>query len=281
MESDRYVIGVDIGGTSIKGALFDGDAIIEESRFPTKPDPLDALKRVISSLLANPKKATLIGIASAGDVEKDGRMIRCYNIPQIENRNLKTYVEDIFGIPSFVLNDAKAALIAELFASKIEGNTALLTFGTGIGCAVRVNGEIHQGGEYNFGHMILEPGGPVCGCGRKGCAESLASATALLRQANEVYGYEMPFPKLVQLLSKGDEKAQAIFEQFGKRLITIIDTIVSSIDGIVILGGGMMEAHKRFERYYDSRKQFYRYAILGNRAGVYGAMEYAKEMRRK
>ena len=277
MASERFVIGIDIGGTSIKGALFDNASIIMETKLPTKPDPLSSLIGVIETLLSDPNQATLIGIASAGDIDENGLMKRCYNIPQIENQNLKEITEGQFGIPTFVLNDAKAALIAELTASNLEGNAALLTFGTGVGCGVRVDGKIYQGGQYDFGHMILEPDGPLCGCGKRGCAESLVSATALLNQARAAYGFKFTLPKLIQKLDKGDRRAQAIFERFGKRVSKFIDTIAASINGIVILGGGMMELHAHFDRFINPKEGTYRYAVLGNRSGAFGAMEYALE----
>ncbi len=189
-------IGVDIGGTSIKGAFINDKGEIL-TRFSMKvekeasaEDSVGKLCDIIAKAMDEggyKGKVKGIGIGCPGLLDIDnGIIINSPNLPMWSKFPLKEFVEKRLGLEVVINNDANVAALGEAkfgSGSKYQ-NSIMITLGTGIGGGVIINGKLydgykHQGGE--LGHMVIHVNGRACGCGRKGCFEAYASASALIK----------------------------------------------------------------------------------------------------
>ena len=190
-----YYLGVDLGGTNIKAALVDADgAIIKEASTPTKlPRPAEAVCDDIAALcnqLAQGQLVAGIGVGCPGTV--DGGLVRYSNNLDWHDFAMGDYLRARTGLPVALANDANAAALGEALAGCAKGaeSAVIITLGTGVGGGVVPGGKMltgYTGAAAEPGHMVIldTPDAPRCTCGRPGCLESLASATALIRMAKE------------------------------------------------------------------------------------------------
>ena len=193
-------LGIDIGGTSIKGAaITDKGEILDRLSVDVckvdKPektigDLCDAINKFVKDHHYDEPIAGL-GIGSPGVINHDnGEILSSPNLPTWEHFKLKEFVEKHTGLPVELNNDANVAALGEsVFGSGKEyTNVVMLTLGTGVGSGIIMNkkvydGHLHQGAE--IGHMVIRVNGEPCGCGRRGCLETYASATALIRETKK------------------------------------------------------------------------------------------------
>lgn len=190
-----YYLGVDLGGTNIKAALVDADgAIIREASTPTKlPRPAEAVCDDIAALcnqLAQGQQVAGIGVGCPGTV--DGGIVRYSNNLDWHDFAMGDYLRAKTGLPVALANDANAAALGEALAGCAKGaeSAVIITLGTGVGGGVVLGGKLltgYTGAAAEPGHMVIldTPDAPRCTCGRPGCLESLASATALIRMTKE------------------------------------------------------------------------------------------------
>ena len=190
-----YYLGVDLGGTNIKAALVDADgAIIKEASTPTKlPRPAEAVCDDIAALcnqLAQGQLVAGIGVGCPGTV--DGGLVRYSNNLDWHDFAMGDYLRAKTGLPVALANDANAAALGEALAGCAKGaeSAVIITLGTGVGGGVVLGGKLltgYTGAAVEPGHMVIldTPDAPRCTCGRPGCLESLASATALIRMTKE------------------------------------------------------------------------------------------------
>lgn len=190
-----YYLGVDLGGTNIKAALVDADgAIIKEASTPTKlPRPAEAVCDDIAALcnqLAQGQQVAGIGVGCPGTV--DGGIVRYSNNLGWHDFAMGDYLRAKTGLPVALANDANAAALGEALAGCAKGaeSAVIITLGTGVGGGVVLGGKLltgYTGAAAEPGHMVIldTPDAPRCTCGRPGCLESLASATALIRMTKE------------------------------------------------------------------------------------------------
>lgn len=194
------VLGIDIGGTSIKGASINDKGEILD-RFSLPVNKTDLAEKTLGDLcnLINEfikehsysEKITGIGLGTPGiiDYEK-GVVLTSPNLPTWSGFPLKSFIEKHTHLPVEMTNDANAAALGEsIFGSGKEYNdVVMLTLGTGVGSGIIINkkifdGHLHQGAE--IGHMVIKANGRKCGCGRRGCLETYASASALIKITEE------------------------------------------------------------------------------------------------
>jgi glucokinase len=196
----KHFIGIDIGGVSIKGAIIseNGD-VITRSCVPTFNDEnkiasLDNLFSLISELVNQANidghKLTGIGIGCPGTIDNKTGSIDFANNLNWENVPLKKLVEEKFNIETKLTNDANAATLGEakFGAGKNFKNLIMLTIGTGIGGGIIIDHQLYEGNlgkGAELGHITLFMNGLECSCGRKGCAEKYASASAFIEQAKQ------------------------------------------------------------------------------------------------
>ncbi|MDI3495783.1 MAG: glucokinase [Pseudothermotoga sp.] len=286
----KKMIGIDVGGTMIKGALIKED-VIEFKIFQLldRRAPLESLWRMIEKLLIHAeRKIEVIGIATAGRVDsKNGIVLYASpNIPNWSNLFLSKMVENKYGIPCFIINDARAAALAEA-GSRNVSNMVLLTIGTGLGGGIVVDGKLIEGAHWQageIGHTILYPNGRRCNCGKKGCAEMYISMKVLHR-----YAKEKDRERLIEKFKQKDQNTVMAVEKMCRDIAVLIDRIFLTIDPqVVAIGGGFCELgsnaleilRKCVEPY--SSKSLYNtsqvdLSILGNDAGIIGAVIYAKD----
>ena len=196
-ERDGLIIGVDVGGTKVAAGLVQPDGTItKQVRVPmladgTPQDGFASVKSAIDALLAGTPSQTIqgIGICSPGPLDpKTGVVINPPNLPCWRDFPLGPETAKAYALPVRIDNDANAAGLAEALwgAGSEYRNVFYATLGTGIGTGVIFDQQVYHGrtgaaGE--GGHMSIDYRGPLCGCGKRGCIEVLASGPAIARRA--------------------------------------------------------------------------------------------------
>ena len=192
--TDLY-LGVDLGGTNIKAALVDAEGnILKESSVPTNlPRPAEAVCDDIAALcaaLADGVRVHGIGVGCPGTV--DGGVVRYSNNLNWHDFAMADYLQGKTGLPVRLANDANAAALGEALAGCAKGaeSAVIVTLGTGVGGGVVLNGKLltgYTGAASEPGHTVIcdTPKAPLCTCGRRGCFEAYASATALIRMTRQ------------------------------------------------------------------------------------------------
>lgn len=268
--------GIDIGGTTIKSGLMDGDSgkLLADMSCPFPhargvEGTAEDIRRSVDSLCAEigipASSLGGIGVCVPGSISPDMSMVLdAYNLG-FHNAPLKAEVEKLFPDQTVTLgNDADIAAMAELNNGVFTGHKTaiLLTLGTGLGGGIILNGKIFRGGNGNGvepGHFIVDMHGDlVCTCGSRGCAETLCAATWLVNQGRELVRREPD--GLVARYAEGDpdkvnarmvidcarEKdpvAEKVFDTYLESLATVIASLIALFDPEVIgIGGGVSGA---------------------------------------
>ena len=192
--TDLY-LGVDLGGTNIKAALVNAEGnILKESSVPTNlPRPAEAVCNDIAALctaLAEGVQVRGIGVGCPGTV--DGSVVRYSNNLDWHDFAMADYLQAKTDLPVRLANDANAAALGEALAGCAKGaeSAVIVTLGTGVGGGVVLNGKLltgYTGAAAEPGHTVIcdTPNAPLCTCGRRGCFEAYASATALIRMTRQ------------------------------------------------------------------------------------------------
>jgi glucokinase len=270
--NDPIFIGIDLGGTTLKGALVTSEGeIIHEIRIDTEHKSPEALfSQVVESALAlrNDDRAggrvAAIGMGIPGLVNrKTNRVEVMPNLPALTDIDIPAELSRETGLPVVLDNDANAAAYAELQVGAARGrrNVFFVTLGTGIGAGLIIDGHVYRGaagfaGE--FGHMTIDPEGIECGCGNIGCLETIASGPNIVRRTRErLYrdrtsslsrlavprDREFTAEDIARAAQQGDEMAQVMMERTGMFLGIAIAAVINLLNvDMVVMGGGVMEA---------------------------------------
>ena len=292
-------LGLDIGGTKIAGARVTpvGEVVAQVSR-PTTPDNpegiLDALDEIFQELGGRDVLPT-VGVAVAAFLDRDRETV--FFSPNISWQNfpLKAAVETRLGVPVVLENDANAAGWGEFRFGAGRGvqSMIMLTIGTGVGGALVDDGRLLVGAfgmAAELGHIIIEPGGRLCGCGNFGCLEQYASGTALMRDARERLGDEfLTQSGLTELLVQGNSHALGALEGVARAMGRGIASLVAVTDPeLIVIGGGVASAGDLLlapirESFLDtygagSKRPVATIAVatMGNTAGAVGAADLAR-----
>jgi len=306
----KYVVGVDLGGTKIYTALVDLEgSIIKEVTVKTEANKgetvvLEKLLKTIDDVLEGTdiNEVKAIGIGSPGplDVEK-GLIVYTPNLP-FKNFNIVQPIKDRYKLDTYLDNDANVATLSEFMfgAGKGSKNMVFITVSTGIGGGAIINGSLFRGSTSNaleVGHTTVMKGGPRCGCGNTGCAEAVASGTAIMKRAKEALeskvetslnSYDQVTAKEVFLeAEKGDKVSKDILNDALSYLGITVANLANTFDpDKIVIGGGVSEAGRivfdKIEEEMERRclKTIYNHcnvekAVLGNQAGVLGAAALA------
>lgn len=264
----NFIIGVDLGGTKISGAISDIDGnvierqIVSTNAFEGENYVMNRIINVIDLLINTSGKSIegikSIGIGSPGPLDSDkGIIITTPNLP-FRNFNLVNPIKDKFGVPVYLDNDGNVAAMGEFLygEGKNTKNMIYVTVSTGIGGGAVLNGRMYRGSTGNaleIGHITILPDGPLCNCGNKGCLEALASGTAITRQAvdaikNGVISSLSKYKKVTTFevfkeAEAGDKLSKEIIELSLNYLGIGIANIITAFDPeIIILGGGVIKA---------------------------------------
>ncbi|WP_408608648.1 ROK family glucokinase [Exiguobacterium flavidum] len=311
----KWLLGIDIGGTTVKMAILDLQGIIVEKweiETIILNDGAQIPHDIATSFLkkieeSNKKLEDFVGagIGAPGFIDfNSGVVEQAVNIGW-KNFELVGEFERLTGLPAVIENDANAAAIGEMWKGAGDGATELLavTLGTGVGGGIITNGHIVHGtvgmaGE--IGHItMLTEGGVLCGCGRTGCLETIASATGVARLGlekrknrdtvlNDIKA--VTAKDVFDAYAQGDTVATEVVEEVTHYLGLALSNLANSLNPeIIVIGGGVSKAgevllaplRKQFERFALPRvfgSTTIKVAELSNDAGVIGCGWLAKKM---
>ncbi len=269
----KYIVGFDVGGTKCAVTLArtaenDLPEILYKTKFPTEADkPYTVLEQFKTELDAILQKSSLaysdivgIGISCGGPLNSETGTVMCPpNLPKWDNIKICEYFEKPTGIPCHLQNDANACAVAEwkYGAGKGLKNMAFLTFGTGLGAGLILDGKLYRGTNDNageIGHVRLEPDGPI-GYGKAGSCEGFCSGGGIRQMgvfAMKKYGKESALYKacegneenvnakiIADLAYKGDEICLGIYNRCAEKLGLTISILCDIIDPEAVVIGGI------------------------------------------
>lgn len=308
--SKKYVVGVDLGGTKIYTALVDLEGnIMKEKVVETLASEgeqavigriVDTIDYVIDGTDKDLIKA--IGIGSPGPLDSNkGIIIESANLP-FKNFELVKVIRERYDLPTYLDNDANAATLGEFMFGAGKGTETMvyMTVSTGVGAGAIINGKLFRGSTGNaleIGHTTICKDGPRCGCGNVGCAEAVASGTAIGKKAKEAVttnaettlkSYDNVTSKEVFIeAAKGDLVAKDILKTALSYLgMTVANTITTFDPEKVVIGGGVInggdivletineEVSKRCMKSFVKSCSIEK-AKLGGKVGVLGAAALA------
>lgn len=305
MANNTY-LGIDIGGTSIKYGIVRDTQIIERGSYPTPkgdPDNFGATLRTIVSKACEAYGDELcsIGVGMPGFFNQETGVIWGASNLNLDNFPMRDCIQTVTDLPVYLGNDANCAALGEYTVNpRKPKNMVMLTLGTGVGGGMVLNGELYTGSHGiagELGHMVIERNGRPCSCGKKGCFEAYASATALVRTASE-FSYktdgalshavracrekgEAPDARVIfEAVREGDTEAAAIVDEYGAYLAEGIQNYVEIFDpDEVVLAGGITYEVDVLEgilkKHYHSACPV-SFSQLKNDAGLVGAASLGK-----
>lgn len=303
-----YVIGLDVGGTTLKGGVFNGIARpFAELRMKTyslqneRDEILANMSAAVRQLMKEARDLGLgelagIGIGVPGFVDSgEGIVLHASNLA-LHNVNLKRWFEREFSVPCTVQGDARVGALAEreFGAAKRHDSLLYIVIGTGVGSGIIVDGRVYEGSHSvagEIGHTILEPDGEICACGKRGCLETLVSGPQLVRRYKKrtLTDEDITARTLSERANAGEPDAKAVFRDAAKTLALALANYCTILDpSIVVIGGGVSLAGAVL--FQPLRAFFSSYASslatklieivpaeLGDRSGVVGAGLLVKE----
>lgn len=264
-----YKLGIDLGGTNIAvGVVNKNNKIIAKTSVPTflPASPEIIVKKIVNASMDCLKKANLtlknisaIGLGTPGAVDSKNGIVLFANNLDFNNVPLGSMLKKEFGMPVFCENDANAAAYGEyLVTDKKEDTLVAITIGTGIGGGVIIDGKLYSGNKYSggeLGHMVINFEGNLCSCGRHGCYETYASASALIRQTKEAMQkdllskmWELCEGKIDNVTGKtafdgvrlNDKTAKEVVEQYADYIsIGLVDIINTFGPATICISGGV------------------------------------------
>ncbi|ANK59336.1 ROK family glucokinase [Loigolactobacillus backii] len=317
---EKKLIGVDLGGTTIKFAIltttgdiqqrWSVDTNILDEGSHIIPDIIDSINHHLDLFEMSADQFAGIGMGSPGTVDrKAGTVIGAFNLNWKTLQQAKREIEKGTGIAFAIDNDANVAALGERWkgAGENDANVAFVTLGTGVGGGIIADGHLLHGvagsaGE--IGHITIDPDGYLCNCGKRGCLETVASATGVVRVARDMAEEYAGTSSLKQKLDDGDEISSKIVFDLAKAndpLALIVVDKVSRYLGLalgnvantlnpsyIVIGGGVSAAGKflldRVQKYFNlytfpqvRETSVLKLAELGNEAGVIGAASLASQ----
>lgn len=276
--------GIEFGGTKCLGVVLDETGkVLRSYRRPT-PRHADDLMRTVLDVATALEPWDTLGLGAGGLVDIDGVLRFAPNVGRINLFPLGERISERLGRFVPIDNDGTLAAVAEWHFGVGVGidDMVLLTLGTGIGCGIVAGGKLQRGANGlagEPGHMVIDPSGPMCVCGQRGCWERFASGSGLTYLSGGRRGEDVN-----AAARRGEADAVDVFDRFAWWLALGIVNLVNFIDpGLIVIGGGLVEAH---DLYLGATRQYVqelRYASasrppvrieaakLGEQAGAIGA----------
>jgi N-acylmannosamine kinase len=246
--TDPIVLALDIGGTKIAAARVSSGRVLDRREVPTpaREGPQAVVQAALDLLADWCTDAVALGVASGGVIH-DGRVVLSNPkiLPGWTGLDLGGIFRSATGLPVRVLNDAQAAAWGEYRYGAARGlrSVAFVTVSTGVGAGLVIDGRLvtgRTGLAGHLGHTQVDPHGEVCGCGRVGCVETVASGTALVRMAQAVFGAALDPRALFERAATGDVRGIRIVEAAVQALVQALGNLQALVDPeLMILGGGI------------------------------------------
>ncbi|MCW2547604.1 MAG: hypothetical protein JWN96_2064 [Mycobacterium sp.] len=285
------MLAVDIGGTKMAGGLVDASGrLFQRRQVATAPDPTAALATLVDAVLEGGEQIAGVGVGCGGPMDWPAGVVRPLNIPSwLDGFPLRDWLrERLPDVPVRVHNDALCLAVAETWQGAAAGHSDVLgmVVSTGVGGGLILDGHLRDGATGNaghIGHIVVEPDGPVCGCGGRGCLEAVARGPAIVAWAAERGSSAKDGRELARLATAGDPVALAAFDRAGAAVGQAVAGAVALLElDIVVIGGGLSAAGDllfgplRREFAIHARLDFTRdtpvvAAALGQDAGLIGA----------
>ena len=311
----KLYMGLDVGGTSIKGMMIDdlGNKVVT-SKVPTESE--EGFDRVVSNMVTATKKLTRkcamevtdfksLGIGFPGNIDSKNGIIIFSNNLNLKNANLKEKLEPELGISIILDNDANCAALGEyMFTDKKKyHDMTLLTLGTGLGSGIIINSKLFKGGQGStteLGHIKVKNDPYQCTCGQYGCLESLTSLARIhydtvKLQEDESTGLKDliketdPYVTIFYLSQTNEAARKYLFRYLNNLLLGLINVANMIQPEIICLGGGVTDSIARYIPYLEKKLNQNKYggldapyikivkAKLANGAGGYGACALTME----
>lgn len=288
-----YRIGIDLGGTKIEGVVLDADGNeLIRKRIPTERDHgyqhiLNRVKLLHDELLTVvPDQPTTFGIGTPGAISPRTGLLKNSNTVCMNGQHARADLEQLLGRKIEIQNDANCFAMAEALLGAGKGKKLVfgVIMGTGCGGGIVFKGDLLTGPQAiagEWGHMSIDPNGPLCYCGQKGCAEMFISGGGLEKRYAEKYGQPRALKDVEAAYFSGEPRAvefmQEFFDRFGRCMANLIDILDPDM---VVIGGGVSNFKAL---YHDGIAAVKQYVFtdeletpivknqLGDSAGVLGA----------
>ena len=294
------VLGIDVGGTSMKAGVWtrhaDGSLGERECtvRRATPPDAsaADALAEFAEALIAEHGPVDAVGLAIPGIVDDEAGIAEFSVAPTWTDLPLRDLVSARLGLPVALGHDTRIGGLAECRAGAARGcrDYLFVTLGTGVGGMVCLDGSPRLGPHHRaaeLGHVVVDPLGVACGCGQRGCLETIASATGIARMyadgssGEDGREYDVTAREVAERAAAGEPRAVEVWQTAVSALATTLVSAITLLDlSLVVLGGGVAQAGDQLlvplrqelaERLTFQRAPELVCAQLGDEAAVLGA----------
>ena len=286
-------LGIDLGGTKIEGAVLDPQSrIVARKRIPTEQEGgyehiLDRIAALVRELLPLVPGCRAIGIGTPGALSARDGTLKNSNTLCLNGRPLLADLEARLGLGVRIENDANCFALAEALAGSGRGHEVVfgVILGTGVGGGIVVRGELWTGPQRiagEWGHHAIDPAGPRCYCGQRGCVETLLSGPALAAAYRTAGGEPTATARdVASRAASGEAVAQRVLDAYLQHFGRALANLISILDpSVVVLGGGL----SNLDIFYDrGRAEVARRVFndelatpivkhtLGDSAGVVGA----------
>jgi fructokinase len=247
-----YRIGIDLGGTKIEGVILDANGKeLSRKRIPTEREQgyqhiLNRVKSLHDELVASVSgQPTTFGIGTPCAISPRTGLLKNSNTVCMNGQHVKADLEQLLGRKIEIQNDANCFAMAEALLGAGKGKNLVfgVILGTGCGGGIVYKGELFTGPQAiagEWGHMSIDPNGPLCYCGQKGCAEMFISGGGLEKRYAEKYGAHRPLKEVEAAYFAGEPRAvefmQEFFDRFGRSMANLIDILDPDV---VVIGGGV------------------------------------------
>jgi glucokinase len=311
-KQDNLVLAADLGGTHLRVALVDESGRIHKQLKKESPQGVSP-QCVIEAFYKAALECGCFGdrvegrvVAAAimvpGTIDKNNvSVVQAPNMTALNNFELKPALEKRLGWPVVLENDANAAAVGEMWLGAARGcrNVICVTLGTGVGGGIILDGKLWRGTDGSageIGHTTVDPfGGVQCKCGGTGCLEMFASATAIVRMANELLpefpdstlrNVELSAEKVYEAGESGDRLAVLVFEKVGTYLGVGLANLVNLLNPeVIVIGGGVANGWDLFANHMNQQVQQRAFPLAqrvkiiaaerGDNAGLLGAARLA------
>lgn len=306
----QIVLACDLGGTNLRMAAIDrrGKILYRTKRNTPKTERAEEILLAIAESANECRKKVegeVLGVAIAApatvNAEK-GVILKAPNVPALDGFRIVAALEEELSVEAILENDANAAGVGENWVGASKGfeNSICVTLGTGVGGGIIIDGKVLHGidgtaGE--IGHIGVEPFGAPCGCGSRGCLEQYSSATAIVRQTQELLA-QYPKSALAGVMpltskdvyeagQKGNELALEVFRRQGFYLGIALASLINVLNPeIIVIGGGAAAGWDLFMPHLLEQVEYrawreprirakFEKAVLGDDAGIMGAAKLA------
>jgi len=288
-------IGIDLGGTKTEGIVMDGAGkiLLRERQLTPQADGYQAILNTIRNLVLELEKKSgascRVGVGTPGALSTRTGRLKNSNTVCLNGQPIRQDLEELLSRPVRCANDANCFALSEALDG--AGRNGVLVFGvimgTGVGGGIVLNGKLHEGHQHiagEWGHNVLEPNGPLCYCGKKGCVETFLSGPGLAREWRAQKGAAALEAKdIVARAEQGDPKAEAVMQRYLDRFGHALSVVINILDpDVVVLGGGLSNIARL---YTDGRDHVARYVfndelrtqilphVHGDSSGVRGAAQ--------